>query len=74
VAPSNELRKWYHHDPEQWSEFRRRYFAELKSNPDAWQPLLEASRRDKVTLLYSARHTENNNAIALKEFLTGKLR
>jgi uncharacterized protein YeaO (DUF488 family) len=79
VAPSNELRKWYHHDPtdpdkDQWDEFRRRYFAELKENPDAWRPLLEAAREGKVTLVYSAKHEDHNNAEALKEFLEEKLR
>lgn len=73
VAPSNELRKWYHHDENQWDEFRRRYFAELRENPDAWQPLLEAAREGAVTLIYSAKHEDHNNAVALKEFLSRKL-
>ena len=73
VAPSNDLRNWYHHDPELWSEFRRRYFAELQKNPSAWQPLLEAARHGTITLLYSARETEDNNAVALKEFLDRRL-
>lgn len=72
VAPSTELRNWYHHDPARWEEFRRRYFSELKENPKAWQPLLEASRRGSITLVYSAKPTENNNAVALKEFLSQK--
>jgi uncharacterized protein YeaO (DUF488 family) len=69
VAPSNELRQWYHHDEDQWDEFRRRYFAELKENPDAWQPLLEAAREGTLTLIYSAKNEDHNNAVALKEFL-----
>jgi uncharacterized protein YeaO (DUF488 family) len=69
VAPSTELRKWFSHDPAKWDEFRRRYFAELKANPDAWQPLLEAARHGTVTLVYSSHDTEHNNAVALKEFL-----
>ena len=73
VAPSNELRDWYHHDMDQWDEFRRRYFAELKENPDAWQPLLEAAREGTVTLVYSSKHEDHNNAEALKEFLEEKL-
>ncbi len=74
VAPSNELRNWYHHDLEQWDEFRRRYFKELEKNPSAWQPLLEAARHGAVTLLYSSKQLERNNAVALKEFLTSRLR
>lgn len=73
VAPSTELRHWYHHEPELWDEFCRRYFKELEANPAGWQPLLEATRRGKVTLVYSARHAEQNNAVALKEFLAKKL-
>ena len=69
VAPSNELRTWYHHDLERWDESRKRYFTELKENPDAWSPLVEAARRATITLLYSAKSADNNNAVALKEFL-----
>lgn len=69
AAPSTELRKWFSHDPAKWEEFRSRYFAELKANPDAWQPLLVAARRGKVTLVYSSHDTEHNNAVALQEFL-----
>ena len=74
VAPSNELRNWYHHEPARWTEFRKRYFAELKESPQAWQPLLEAARRGTITLLYSAKNTEDNNAVALKEFLAKRSR
>lgn len=74
VAPSSELRKWFQHDPAKWSEFRRRYFRELKRHAGAWQPLLARSRRGRVTLVYSAHDTEHNNAVALKEFLNQELR
>ena len=69
VAPSGELRRWFSHDPTKWREFQRRYFEELDGNREAWQPLLQAARRRNVTLLYSARDTEHNNAVALKEYL-----
>lgn len=69
VAPSDALRRWFGHDPSKWEEFRRRYFAELDAKPEAWQPLLEAARRGDVILLYGARDTEHNNAVALKEYL-----
>ena len=45
VAPSPVLRKWFSHDPAKWMEFNRRYRAELESNPDAWQPILEAAKQ-----------------------------
>ena len=74
ASPSTELRNWYHHDLARWDEFRRRYFTELEQNPAAWRPLIEAARRNRVTLLYSAKDTEHNNAVALKEFLAMRLR
>jgi len=69
VAPSTELRKWFNHRPDRWEEFQRRYWAELKDNPDGWRPIAEAGRRGTVTLLYSAHDTEHNGALALREFL-----
>ena len=73
VAPSNELRKWFSHDPARWDEFRKRYFAELDSNPAAWDPLLQLARGGNVTLLYSAKDEEHNNAEVLKDYLEAKL-
>jgi len=72
LAPSNELRRWYAHDLDKWDEFRRRYRAELETNPGAVEPLrklLESER--KVTLLFSAKNETHNNAIALSEILRG---
>ena len=73
VAPSNELRKWSHHDPARWDEFRRRYFAELDNNQAAWNPLVESARSGNVTLLYSAKDEAHNNAEALRDYLESKL-
>ena len=73
AAPSAELRKWFHHDPQRWNEFRRRYFAELKGEKDALLPILEAARESTVTLLFSSHDMEHNNAVALKEFLEHSL-
>jgi uncharacterized protein YeaO (DUF488 family) len=69
VAPSADLRRWFSHDPAKWDEFRRRYFAELQGKSHVLQPLREAARRGNVTLLFSARDTEHNNAVALKQYL-----
>lgn len=73
AAPSDQLRKWFSHDPEKWREFQRKYVAELKTRPEAWRPILDAARRGTVTLLYSSHDTEHNNAVALKRFLDKKL-
>ena len=69
VGPSHELRKWFAHDPERWDEFRLRYFAELDDDPEVWQPLADAAAAGDITLLYSSRDTEHNNALALREYL-----
>ena len=69
VAPSDALRRWFGHDPAKWADFQRRYFAELGSKPEARQPIVEAMHRGNVTLLYSARDLEHNNAVALKRYL-----
>jgi uncharacterized protein YeaO (DUF488 family) len=74
VAPSDALRKWFAHDPRKWAEFQRRYAKELDADPAAWQPLLGAAREGDITLLYSARDTEHNNAVALKAYLEARLR
>ena len=73
VAPSNELRKWYGHDPQRWEEFQHRYFAELDQYPQDWQPILEAARQGDILLLYSTREIERNNAVALAKYLQARL-
>jgi uncharacterized protein YeaO (DUF488 family) len=72
VAPSGTLRKWFHHDPARWQEFKRRYFRELDKNQEIWRPLLAASRKARMTLIYSSHDREHNNAVALKEYLQRK--
>ena len=74
AGPSTGLRKWFHHDPEKWQEFRRRYFEELDRAPEVLAPVLEAARKGTVTLLYSSHDTEHNNAVALKEYIERKMR
>ncbi len=73
VAPSDSLRRWFAHDPAKWTEFQRRYTAELEAHPEAWQGLLEEARSGDVTLLYSARDTDHNNAVVLRDFLERQL-
>jgi uncharacterized protein YeaO (DUF488 family) len=74
VSPSDKLRNWFKHDPAKWKEFQRRYFAELDKNPEAWQPLLRAAQDGDITLVFSARDTEHNNAVALKAYLERRLK
>jgi uncharacterized protein YeaO (DUF488 family) len=74
VGPTTALRKWFSHDPEKWPQFRARYFRELDSRPESWQPIVSAARRRRVTLVYSSHDEEHNNAVALKEYLQAKER
>jgi uncharacterized protein YeaO (DUF488 family) len=73
VGPCTELRKWFSHDPVKWPKFRTRYFRELDSRPESWQPIATAARRGVVTLVYSSHDEEHNNAVALKEYLQAQL-
>lgn len=74
AAPSTELRQWFHQGSREWSEFKRRYLAELRVNTKATEPLLRRLRRGQtVTLLYALRDTEQNHAQVLRSHLAGKL-
>jgi uncharacterized protein YeaO (DUF488 family) len=74
VAPSDELRHWYGHDPDKWCEFNERYFAELDKIPETWHPLLEAAHKGTITLLFSSKELKINNAVTLKAYLEKKLK
>jgi uncharacterized protein YeaO (DUF488 family) len=74
LAPSDELRKWYHARPSQWMNFRKRYLGELRL-PDANAALEKlytlANRRKNVTLVFASKDVERNNATVLKDLLDG---
>lgn len=71
IAPGNELRKAFHHGQMPWEEFVTKYTAELDANPEAVQRMLMIINETNgtVTLLYSAREAESNQAVVLKEYL-----
>lgn len=69
AAPSDELRRWFGHDSSRWNEFHRRYTSELDASPAAWRPLRDAARGGDLLLLYAARDTQHNNAVALRDYL-----
>ena len=74
LAPSNELREWFHANPEAWRFFRKRYLKELVSDEAhvALEKLYALARAPKkLTLLYASRDEEHNNAVVLKELLDG---
>lgn len=74
LAPSDELRKWFHARPEAWQAFRKKYLKEL-SRPETAGDLNElyhlAGSRKKLTLVFASTNTEHNNAVVLKELLEG---
>jgi uncharacterized protein YeaO (DUF488 family) len=75
LAPSDNLRKWFHTQPQRWADFRKRYLKELHA-PEAekdLQKLYSLTRKKKrVTLLFASRNEKHNNAVVLKELLDGK--
>lgn len=74
VAPSNNLRKWFNHNPAKWDEFQKRYRVELAEKLESLQPLLEAAKSGHLTLLFSAHDTEHNNTIVLKDYLEKRMK
>ncbi len=69
IAPSNELRKWYAHDPKKWAEFRKRYFNDLDTKRELVNQIVRKTKEGDVTLLYSSKEEKINNAVALKEYI-----
>jgi uncharacterized protein YeaO (DUF488 family) len=69
LAPSDELRRWFGHDPAKFAEFRRRYRAELAAREEKLRELRRRARRGTVTLVYAARDPEHNDAVVLAELL-----
>lgn len=76
IAPSDSLRKWFHHDPNRWDEFEQRYARELESHAAsaALDDLVRRAVSETVTLIYSAHDEEHNNAVALKTMIERRLR
>lgn len=74
LAPSTALRKWFAHDRAKWHTFKRRYFSELDANPQVVDQLAALAKKRRLTLLFSARDTEYNQAVALKEYLLSRSR
>jgi len=72
VAPSNELRKWFNHEPDKWKEFKRRYFEELNDNKKQTKNIYDRIKHQRITFVYSAKNQDFNNAVALKEYIEMK--
>lgn len=72
AAPSSDLRKWFNHDQSKWETFKSRYFDELDSKSETIDTLLNQTGKGRLTLLFSARDTDCNQAVALREYLLSR--
>ena len=68
IAPSNELRKWYAHDPKKWNSFKEKYKVELKGNEELLDQIKKLEKeKGTLTFLFSSKEQKLNNAVALAE-------
>src|SRR5512135_2589208 len=67
ISPSDALRKWFGHDPSKYAEFKRRYTKELEKHSEILGKISKEAKRKTVTLLFSARDVEHNNATVMRE-------
>ncbi len=73
IAPTNELRKWYSHNPKKWVDFKRKYIKELRANPALERVMDIVLSSQKTTLMYASKDLKHNNAIVLRNFLAKRL-
>lgn len=69
IGPSNELRKWFDHDPEKYSDFKKKYKEELKSKKEELEKIKNIAEKQQVCLCYGAKDKEHNQAQVIKEVL-----
>lgn len=69
IAPSNELRVWFNHDPKRWGEFRHRYLVELKEHRETVRKIAKRASKGNVTLVFGARNEEENQAVVLQQYI-----
>lgn len=72
IAPSTALRKWFGHDPDRWTEFRRRYVVEVHEHPEQLGRLRALASHGQITLVYSAHDEVHNDAVVLRSLLLGR--
>ena len=70
IAPSDKLRKWFSHDPKKYEEFKKEYTEELEDKSEILKRIKGEAKTGRVTILFSAKDTEHNNAMVLKELLS----
>jgi uncharacterized protein YeaO (DUF488 family) len=71
IAPTDDLRKWFSHDPSRWEEFRKKYRDELLTGDprEMVKDLVSRAGKGRLTLVYAAKDTAHNNAVVLQEIL-----
>lgn len=72
LAPSSDLRKWFGHEADKWPDFRKRYLEELKQEAagEDLKKLRELLKQhERITLVFAAKDTNHNNAVALRDYL-----
>ena len=72
IAPSDQLRKWYAHDPKKWAEFKKKYSNELDQKRDPNDQIIKKTKEGDLTLLFSSKEEKLNNAVALREYIETK--
>jgi len=72
LAPSTDLRKWFNHEPEKWTEFQKRYRSELAQKGDLILLLKQRIKEGTVTFVYAAHDVEQNSAVALRDYLMAR--
>ncbi len=70
ISPSDGLRKWFGHDPSKYTEFKKRYAKELEKHEETLERIRREGKQETVTLLFSAKDVEHNNATVMKELLS----
>ena len=67
ISPSDELRKWFSHDPQKWYEFKKKYATEVSKKKELLQKIIDIEKEKRtITLVYAAKDKEHNNAVFLK--------
>ncbi len=70
ISPSDALRKWFGHDPSKYAEFKKRYKKELEKHSEVLEKIKKEAKRKTVTILFSAKDVEHNNATVMRELLS----
>lgn len=74
IAPTDELRKWFHQNDSKWEEFEKRYKDYLQENQDRIEAIIARARKEQVTLVYASKRSKLNNATVLKDYIEKRIK